>query len=227
MPWNSSKSAINFDHTAFQQIRPTLIQLTGHFSKLSRRTKDDWNKNVFRYGSGVVETTELENLSAKNPLVLPPLPSVNKHKVEKLKSRNKSQISAQPWTLGLVEAIAAVEVISRQKFETKNRIALILLDSNFEIALKEFIVHREDLFPPSQFGKAAISKLFEKRSDVIAAVTNKVTLSKPILTLAQHYYNLRNKLVHERATTEPTDTDIETYRLAIEKILNTLFALRF
>lgn len=35
------------------------------------------------------------------------------------------------------------DLIGRQKFETKNRTALILLDSNFEIALKEFIVNRK------------------------------------------------------------------------------------
>jgi hypothetical protein len=227
MPWNSSKSAINFDHPAFQQVRPALIQLTSHFSKLSRRTKGDWDNNVFRYKSGEVETTELDSVAVKNPLVLPPLPRVNKPKAERLKSRNKNQIKTQPWTLGLVEAMAAVEVITRQHLETKNRIALILLDSNFEIALKEFIVHREDLFPPSQFGKAAMSKLFEKRPDVIQAIASKVPLPKNILAIVQHFYGIRNKLVHERATAEPTDNDIEVFRLAIENILSTLFTLRF
>ncbi len=227
MPWNSNKSAINFGHPAFQYVRPTLIQLTSHFSSLSRRLKDDWDGKVFRFKSGKVAATEPEHVTIKNPLVLPPLPRVNKPQVEKLKSRNKAQIHAQPWTLGLVEAMAALEVIARQRLETKNRIALILLDSNFEIALKEFIVHREDLFPPSQFGRAAIQTLFERRSDVIAAVTKKVIIPKPLLTKAQHFYNIRNKLVHERATVEPTETDVATYRSTIEKILKILFKLRF
>jgi hypothetical protein len=227
MPWNSSKSAINFDHEVFQYVRPTLIQLTSHFSSLSRRLKDDWDRNVFRFSSGDIAKTEPENVTVRNPLVLPPLPRVNKPQVEKLKSRNKAQIHAQPWTLGLVEAMAAVDVITRQRLETKNRIALMLLDSNFEIALKEFIVHRDDLFPPSQYGKAVIQKLFDNRSDVITAITQKVVLPKALLTKAQHFYNIRNKLVHERATVEPTDTDVDTYRSTIEKILTTLFDLRF
>jgi Histidine kinase-, DNA gyrase B-, and HSP90-like ATPase len=227
MPWNSSKSAINFDHPLFQYVRPTLIQLTSHYSSLSRRFKDDWDGKVFAYDSGSIEAVQPENAEVKNPLVLPPLPRVNKPQVEKLKSLNRTQIHDQPWTLGLVETMAAVEVIGRQRFETKNRIALILLDSNFEIALKEFIVHREDLFPPSTFGKAAIQKLFEKRSDVIAAVSQKVTIPKKLLTKAQHFYNIRNKLIHERATAEPTDNDIQTYSLTIEKVLTILFKLRF
>jgi hypothetical protein len=181
MPWNSSKSGINFGHPAFQYVRPTLIQLTSHFSSLSRRLKDDWDGKVFRFKSGKIDTIEPQDVTVKNPLVLPPLPRVNKPQVEKLKSRNKTQIQNQPWTLGLVEAMSAVEVITRQRFETKNRISLILLDSNFEIALKEFIVHREDLFPRSQFGKVAIQQLFDHRPAVISAVSKKVTIPGPLL----------------------------------------------
>lgn len=227
MPWNSNKSAINFDHALFQHVRPTLIQLTSHYSSLSRRFKDDWDGKVFAHKSGRIETVEPENAAVRNPLVLPPLPRVNKQQVEKLKSLNKTQIQDQPWTLGLVETMAAVEVIGRQHFETGNRIALILLDSNFEIALKEFIVHREDLFPSNVYGKAAIQKLFEKRSDVIDAVSKKIAIPPKLLTKGQHYYNIRNKLVHERATVEPTDTDVQNYSATIEKILAILFKLRF
>lgn len=227
MPWNSSKSAINFDHSLFQHVRPTLIQLTSHYSSLSRRLKDDWDGKVFAYESGNIEKVEPANTAVKNPLVLPQLPRVNKLQVEKLTSLNKTQIHDQPWTLGLVETMAAVEVIGRQRFQTKNRIALILLDSNFEIALKEFIVHREDLFPANTFGKAAIQKLFERRSDVISAVSQKVAIPKKLLTKAQHFYNIRNKLIHERATAEPTENDVQTYSLTIENILAILFRLRF
>src|SRR5258708_21417120 len=39
MPWTSNKSGINFDHAVFRTLRPTLIDLTAHFSKLSRRFK--------------------------------------------------------------------------------------------------------------------------------------------------------------------------------------------
>lgn len=152
---------------------------------------------------------------------------MNKPRVEKLKSRNKSQIQTQPWTLGLVESIAAVEVITRQRFETKNRIALMLLDSNFEIALKEFIVHRDDLFPPSKYNNAYIQNLFKVRANVVNEITKHVPLSKALITRVNHFYNIRNKLVHERATVEPTDNDIDSYRSTVESVLALLFDLRF
>lgn len=224
MPWNSTKSDINFNHPVFQGIRPTLIQLVSHFSSLSRRLKNQWEKKVFKFEEGSIQEIAPVDAQQGKRLVLPPLPKVNKPHVEVLKAKNRSQLRDLPWTLGLVEAIAAVDIIARQKLETKNRITLILLDSNFEIALKEFIVHRTDLFPPAQFN---IQHLFEKRFKVINAVSQKVQIPSKLVDKAKHYYELRNKLIHERATVSITDTDIEIYRETIEQLLTTLFGLQF
>lgn len=224
MPWNSSKSAINFGHPIFQLLRPTLIQLVTHFSSLSRRLKNDWDKEVFAHKRGEIQSIEpIDSIGVKK-LVLPTLPRVNRTHVEVLKADNKKNIHDQPWTLGLIEAISAVDVISRQKLETKNRIALILLDSNFEIALKEFIVHRTDLFP---FKTTRIDELFANRNNVIDAVASQVTISKILINKTKHYYGLRNKLIHERATVDIANADVENYRESIEDILHILFGLNF
>ncbi len=222
MPWNSSKSGINYSHPAFQQIRSTLVPLVAHFNSLSRRLKDDWNDKVLRHTTGQIDPITPAEATDRGRLVLPPLPRVNKPHVEQLKTRNKKVIHNQPWTLGLVEAIAAVDVIGRQRLETKNRISLILLDSNFEIGLKEFIAHRTDLFPNPNF-----KQLFDKRHEAIDAVAAKVNLPTTQLVKAKHYYGLRNKLIHERATVDITDYDVDTYRNTVETILGTLFGLSF
>jgi hypothetical protein len=222
MPWNSSKSGINFSHQIFQGIRPTLVPLVSYFSSLSRRLKNDWDRKVFKFNEGDIQPIEAVETRKGKRLVLPPLPKVNQQHIEILKAKNKTQIKDQPWTLGLVEAVAAIDIIGRQKLETRNRINLILLDSNFEIALKEFIVHREDLFPQNQFN---IQQM--KRHEVVKAVAQKVLIPKVQLDKANHYYLLRNKLIHERATVNITDTDIENYRDIIEQILTELFNLKF
>jgi hypothetical protein len=227
MPWNSSKSGINFSHPAFRAIRPTLIPLVSHFSSLSRRLKDDWDGKVFRFDGGEIENIEASDYTPGGRLILPPLPRVRRHRVDELKSRNRQQIREQPWTLGLVEAIGAVDIIRRQRFETKNRISLILLDSNFEIALKEFIVHRSDLFPLSSYNDARIQALFRNRQSVIKEVTAKAPMSATLLQKVEHYYGLRNKMIHERATVDVGDSDIENYRATIEEVLRLLFNLRF
>ena len=159
--------------------------------------------------------------------MLPPLPRVNKTQVEHLRTRNKAAIDRQPWTLGLIEAIGAVDVISRQHFDTGNRMALILLDSNFEIALKEFIVHRTDLFPARIYTDSHIASLFQNRTRVLNDVTAHITIPQPHLDKARHYYMMRNKLIHERATVGITDADVQTYRATIQAVLKILFRLRF
>jgi hypothetical protein len=38
---------------------------------------------------------------------------------------------------------------------------------------------------------------------------------------------MRNKLIHERATMQVTDSDIENYKETTQKIMKILFGLRF
>lgn len=223
-PWNSSKNGINHSHLAFQQIRPRLIPLVSYFSSLSRRLKDDWDHQVFRYDEGEIQELQATDIVGKR-VVLPALPRVHKPRAERYKAVNKVQIQNQPWTLGLVESLAMLDVIERQRFETNNRISLILLDSTFEIALKEFIVHRHDLFPPKEYDDVEIRRLFSARHLVTAAILKKMPVLKPLFDTASHYYTLRNKLIHERATVDVADSDIKNYRLTVERLLNTLFNL--
>lgn len=226
MPWNSSKSGINFNHPAFLQIRHTLISLVSYFSSLSRRLKGDWENQVLQYTKGIKQKINAE-LATNRKLILPILPRVNKAKAETLVARNKKVVDQMPWTLGLVEAMGMVDIISRQKLDTKNRAALILLDSNFEIALKEFIVNRHDLFPPNTYNDTKLVQLFKSRTEVIKEVNGKINLPAAELSKASHYYNLRNKLIHERATVGITDRQVSDYKATVEKILKLLFGLRF
>lgn len=227
MPWNSSKSNINTGHSVFKELRPALIQMVSHFSSLSRRLKHEWDRSVTRFREGKVETVSVAPLKVGKRLNLPELPRVNKQQVERLKSANRKLLKNSPWTVGLTEAIAAVDVIRRQRFDSRNRIALILLDSDFEIGLKEFIVHRHDLFPPGQYNDAKIAQLFKNRTDLIREVISKQPIPTNLTAKAQHYYLLRNKLIHERASVDVSDTDIDNYKETVQNVLSILFKLRF
>lgn len=227
MPWNSSKSGINDKHPAFLSVRPTLIQMVSYYSSLSRRLKNSWEEDVFSHRAGHIDSLEEEDIAQTGRLNLPSLPKVNKPEIEKLKAKNKKVLTNQPWTTGLLESIAAVSVLERQRFETRNRMALILLDSNFEIALKEFIVHRKDLFPPKEFNDGKIREIFGRRHEVIKVVRSKVNISQVIWDKAAHYYELRNKLIHERATLDISTSDVTSYRSTVEQVLRALFGMRF
>ena len=77
MPWNTSKNGINYSDHVFQQIRPRLIPLVTYYSSLSRRLREDWNREVFRFDVGDIQEVPAADISGKH-LVLPALPKVNK-----------------------------------------------------------------------------------------------------------------------------------------------------
>ena len=54
-----------------------------------------------------------------------------------------------------------------------------------------------------------------------------MTLPQTLLTKVSHYYDLRNNLTHQRATVEVSDRDVEDYRKVIQRVLRTLFKLKF
>jgi hypothetical protein len=228
MPWNSSKSGLNFDHPTFLLLRGKLIELVSYFSSLSRRLKNSWIQDVFSYKAGTLEVVNAKEILSARKLVLPVLPRTRRRsRIEEIKEKNSKILSAKPWVLGLVEALGMVEVIVKQNLETKNRAALILLDSNFEIGLKEFIVNRSDIYPAHKYNDAKISEIFKYRSQVIKEVKVHVNLPQTLLDKVNHFYGLRNKLIHERATVGITDGQIADYQATIEQVLALLFDLKF
>ena len=109
MPWNSSKSDVIASRPAFAQIRPLIIQLVKHFSKLSRRLKNDWDGEVFKYKRGKPAVIDPAEIESGKKITLPKLPRTRSPSaMVDLKTRNKGIIDNQPWTLGLVEAMDAM-----------------------------------------------------------------------------------------------------------------------
>lgn len=223
IPWNSSKSAVNFGHPVFKGLQNFLFRFVSDYSSLSRRFKGQWEDQVFCYTSGEIEHVDISEVTKVKRSYLPPLPKVRKNLLDQLRNKNRQIVEDKPWTLGLLESIAAVDIITRQKLETKNRIALILLDSSFEIGLKEFIAHTDQL----NYGGRTLEQIFEKRDIAISVVRQMVTFDQVTLKKIRYFYSLRNKLIHEKATLSVTNADIKNYTETIQRVLNLLFSLDF
>lgn len=229
MPWNSSKSGINYSHPAFLAVRRRIIDFSSYYTQVSRRLKSDWDGAVFRHVSGGIQDIDSSEAESTKKKVLPKLPSTRQPtRFERIMASNRKALDDKPWTLGLVEALGLIDVISGlKKFQTRNRASLILLDSNFEISLKEFIVHRKDLFPAHKYTNVYIAQLFGNRTNVIKEVAAHIHLPATMLAKIGHYYDLRNNLTHQRATVPISDNEIDDYRGVIEKVLKKLFDLKF
>lgn len=219
MPWNSSKSTIAPNHRVFLAIRTLLIELVKHYASLSRRLKGVWLERVFKYTSGQimdVPTPDFPNL--KNPH-LPPLPKSKPRYGDLVKQANLQVGKEKPWTIGLYESIIAIEVIFRQRLEQKNRICLIILDSTLEIAFKEFLVNESG----EKYGDQRLLQLFGNRENVHDEIRKFVKIEEETWKKIGHYYRLRSKLVHERATVPVGDGEVRDYRGIVQSVLRKLF----
>lgn len=67
--------------------------------------------------------------------------------------------------------------------------------------------------------------LFERHDEVINVVKPRLELADEVWDKVRHYYARRNKRVHERATLQITDTEVEGYRKSVEPLLKELFDL--
>ncbi|MDF1801740.1 ATP-binding protein [Thalassovita sp.] len=224
MPWTSNKAGINWNHPTFLSLREKIVEMTTYYTTVSRRTKSDRENEVFRFDSGEIENFDISSPNISKKIVQLPTPrGRRKSYCDRLVEQNQSMTRSKPWTLGIVESMGLLEVVIGKRYETKNRVGLIILDSNLEIGLKEFLVNH----PTEYYPDAKIADLFKQRHKVVDEVI-RLGISPDLPWGKARYYNgLRNKFIHERATVEITDTQLMDYRDVVESILSALFDLSF
>ncbi|NHM03792.1 ATP-binding protein [Flavobacterium celericrescens] len=227
MPWNSSKSDINTNHPVFKDLQKWLLEIVKNFTSLSRRLAGEWPETVFKYNTGEISKISVPDFNSTSKSYLLNLPTVNVKFIDVVKNKNANVSKSKPWTKGLYESIIAVDYISKQRIETKNRIALLMLDSALEISFKEFLVND---VTSKYYTDTDIQRIFAKRHLVVDEIKKYVS-KKDITDIdwkkIKYYYDLRSKLVHERATVDITDNQLKDHREITEKVLKVLFKLKF
>lgn len=223
MPWNSSKSEINTNHQIFVALRNWLVDVVTHYASLSRIWMGDWPEKVFKYPTGTIKEEAVVNFPTAKRSFLPPLPKSRPRYGDIIAQKNKSIAQKKPWTRGLYEGVIAADLIFKQPLEQKNRIALVVLDSTLEIAFKDYLVNESG----AVYNDAKLLNIFHNRSNVHTEVKKYVNIDPDVWKRIEHYYQLRCKLVHERATVGINDGQIEDFRGDVESILKKLFKLTF
>lgn len=223
MPWNSSKSDISTKHEVFLALRNWLVQVVKDYASLSRIWMGDWPDKVFKYDAGTIKEVQINNFPEVAKSFLPPLPKSRPRYGEVITLKNKSIAKKKPWTKGLYEGIIAADLISKQRLEQRNRIALIVLDSTLEIAFKEYLVNESG----ATYSDAKLLSLFSNRSSVQNEIKRYVAIKADTWKRIDHYYHLRCKLVHEKATVGISDAQIENFREVVERVLRKLYKLKF
>lgn len=227
IPWNSSKSGINYLNTSYKWIiSDEIIYSITEYSKASNYLSvlsGSWWKNVIPYNKWIIESINLDTTSISKSYKLP-IWKIKQTKIEKIIDNNKKITDKSPWTRWLLESILAVDLMSRQKFEQKNRISLIIIDSNFEIWIKEYLVHNIKIWNKD------FNNIKDNRVDVIKRVEVENSINKTLLSnlsKTNYYYIIRNNLIHQKATSTITDRELEEYHNLVKEIFEELFWFKF
>ncbi len=223
MPWNSSKSGINFNNEIFLSLREWLVSVVKDYASLCRRWQGDWDEKVFKYKKGIITTVDVENFPNAKTSFLPPLPKSKISYDEKLSKLNQDLFEKKPWVKGSYESFSASNLVVRQNWEQKNRIALILLDSTLEIAFKEYLVNESGKW----YSNEDLLALFKSREKVHAEIKKYINISTDDWKKIKYYYDLRCKFIHERAIVGISDKQIENFSKLVEEILIKLFPIKF
>jgi hypothetical protein len=224
MPWNSSKSDIRTSHPVFLALHDWLTQVVKDYAMLSRIWMGEWPEKVFKYTLGAIKEVKVEDFPTTRKSFLLAPPKSRPRFADVVEQRNRQIARAKPWTKGLYEGIIAVDLISKGRLEQKNRIALILLDSTLEIAFKEYLVNDSGTY----YGDSQLAAIFAKRHLVQTEIQKYVkNIDAATWKKIGHYNNLRNKLIHERATVGLSDAQIKDYRGVAEIVLKKLYKLKF
>jgi hypothetical protein len=225
MPWNSSKSAIDFKHPAFNEIEEHIERLLFVYASMSKNWSggEGWSENVFKYNTGKIQHHQLEDLSRSIRLHLPVITRKSRQAkyIDLIKRNNKELVQTKPWITGLYEAIIAVEEISKLKLEQNNRLSLLILDSTLEIAFKEFLLNETG----NRYSESRIAGL--NRVDLQTEVKRNSRVKAASWRVIDYYYMRRCDLVHKRATTQISDEELKNYRATAEYTLNKLFGINF
>jgi len=223
MPWNSSKSDISTKHEVFIALHDWLVQVVKDYASLSRIWMGDWQEKVFKHASGVITEIKINSFPEVRKSFLPPLPKSRPRYGEVIAHKNKNIITQKPWAKGLYEGVIAADIISKQKLEQKNRIVLIVLDSTLEIAFKDYLVNDSGVYYTDQ----QLLNIFKTRKNVHDEIKKYVAFKENTWRKVKHYYDLRCKLVHERASVGISDAQIHDFRILVQIILKKLYKLKF
>tara|TARA_R110002049_G_scaffold133066_1_gene292477 strand:+ start:7645 stop:9240 length:1596 start_codon:yes stop_codon:yes gene_type:complete len=225
MPWNSSKSNVDFKHKTFLEIAEHIQRIFTTYAAMSKNWSGDWPNQVFKYNSGNIIRETLSDFSSVARIHVPVIrrgPKKIKY-IDLIKKNNKEVALAKPWTKGHYEAIIAVEEISKLNIEQKNRIAILLLDSTLEIAFKDYLVNDSG----TRYSANRLASIMGNRTQIHTEVQNHIRFKNGIWSKIDYFYNLRCELVHKRIAVTVSDSDLANFRTVVEYVLKRMFKLNF
>lgn len=225
MPWNTSKSGIQYHHKTFRHIEHWLYNSLKKFSQVSRALKNTREETVFPFKQGSIVESEpsFEQKPVKTFSLVKP--ATRKSYEQRMIEANSEISNSKPWTTGLYEGVIATYLLTRSHLKERNRIALIVLDSTLEIAFKDYLANET----ANSVSDDRLIQLAKDRRQLVDEVVKQCPslVDESARQQLDYFYRLRCKLVHERSNAGINPDDLESYRHLVQNTLRKMYGIRF
>lgn len=223
MPWNSTKSGINYNLPLMLAILPGLKKLSKPYLNFSNRIASPTHSGL----NGLVETTITDVKPViKNDLAkfFETLPNLNSRK-KMIKTKMPKLAKVDPWKKSLMDTITITESIIKKKSpEHKNRVAVLILDSTVEVSMRSFL---KNVIGTKESRKEGDERGFPVLMNHAKQRSGNLNISSVTWTNIRHLHDIRDKLYHEFSDIIVTDQSIEDYKESVIDILEKLLSINF
>ena len=132
---------------------------------------------------------------------------------------DKSDTKIAPWIHGVVEGMAGALLLHESGFPQRNRLAVLLLDSALETAVRAFLRYK---------AKIRLTEAHKNRENLFKVVRSNLQTVDPEVwdTLDYYYQEVRCELYHESAGKTITDDAFLDYKESVEFVVDQMFNIR-
>jgi len=126
---------------------------------------------------------------------------------------------ASPWVRGVVDTLVGASIIRKSGIPTKNRLAVILIDTAFETGCRAFLKHT---------ARIKLDQNHSHRENLVKAVRAKLSgIEDTVWDSIDYYYTeIRCDFYHQSAGKTLADTDVLDYLETVEFVIDHAFDIK-
>jgi hypothetical protein len=123
-----------------------------------------------------------------------------------------------PWLIGLIDGLTATRLILNTNIESRNRLALIILDSTLEVSFKNYLIYVKGI-------RNIPEDKLENRNELHKIVKRHTNFSEDFWKRIEYFYEKRCELYHEDAGKTLPDNSIFDFFNLVIKVIDELFSI--
>jgi len=122
-----------------------------------------------------------------------------------------------PWAFGLTEALKCVGIIRASNLQTKNRLAMLMLDSTLEIAIRQYLTNVKKI--------TLDEKQHRHRETLIKIAKGHIELEDEVWDHLKYFWMTRNPQYHQEANVVVTDAVYGEFQDIVTHVLKILYGI--